>query len=124
MSNFHTVFAGLPGFRPGWAFPGRPYDAAAITAYLLTLHLAQLVLPAAVMAVLMVTAAGWLPGWRGRRAWVPGWGARVALTFLLNLAVTVAGLVLFRADGKLATYGALALASALAQFVLWRGWRA
>lgn len=94
-----------------------------MTAYLLTLHLLHLALPAAVLALCMVALAGWMPGWRGRRPWVTSWRARWGLTFALNLTVSLAGLVWLGADGKMSTYGALVLASVLAQFVLWRGWR-
>lgn len=95
-----------------------------MTAYLLLLHLAQLALPAAALAVLMVSVASWMPGWRGRQAVPVGWVARVAWTFALNLAVSVAALVTWQADGKLLAYAALVVVSALAQFVFWRGWKA
>jgi hypothetical protein len=35
-----------------------------------------------------------------------------------------AGLVLFGNDGKMATYAAMVLVSAVCQWVLWRGWKA
>ncbi len=95
-----------------------------MTAYLLTLHLAALALPAAALAALMVGLAGWMPGWRGRRPILGGWMHRWLLTFALNLLAVVAGLLGFGVDGKIATYGALVGVSALTQFVLWRGWRA
>lgn len=94
-----------------------------MTAYLLALHLLHLALPAAVLALLMVALAGWIFGWRTRQPLVRGWLARWAWTLLINLAVAVVGLVGWGADGKMATYGALVLASALAQFLMWRGWR-
>ena len=95
-----------------------------MTAFLLALHLLHLTLPPVVLAALMVALAGRMPGWRGRQPWVAGWRRRWAWTFFVNLAVQLAGLGLFQADGKMATYGAMLLASALAQFVFWRGWRA
>ncbi len=94
-----------------------------MTAYLLFVHLFQLALPAAVLAALMVSLAGWFPGWRGRSPGLAGWTRRWLWTFVANLAVTLAGLAWFRQDGKMATYGALVLVSALAQFLMWRGWR-
>ena len=95
-----------------------------MTAYLLALHLLHLALPAAVLALLMVGLASAMPGWRGRQPLVAGWVSRWGWTLLLNLGVASAGLVGWGADGKMATYGALVLTSALAQFLMWRGWRA
>ncbi len=95
-----------------------------MTASLLALHLLQLALPAAAMALVMVVLAAGMPGWRGRRAWVASWRARWLWTFALNLAVSVAGLLALGADGRMLTYGGLVLSSALAQWVMWRGWRA
>lgn len=95
-----------------------------MTAYLLSVHLLQLALPAATLALFMVVLAGWVPGWRRRDPWVVGWRNRWFCTFVLNLVVSLGGLVGLGADGKMATYGAMVLCSALAQFVMWRGWRA
>lgn len=94
-----------------------------MTAYLLFLHLLNLALPAAALAALMVSVGGWLAASRGARPWVAGWFARLVWTAGLNLLVLIAGLIWFRADGKMLSYGAMVLASALAQLVLWRGWR-
>jgi hypothetical protein len=93
-----------------------------MTAYLFSLHLLHLVLPAALLALLVVPLAGWMPGWRSRRPGL-GWLGRWCWTFAANLAVSLAGLALWGADGKMATYGALVVVSALAQLILWRGWR-
>lgn len=95
-----------------------------MTAYLLALHLFALALPAAAVAALMVTGAGKMPGWRGRRPLLGTWWSRWWLTFGLNLAVVATGLLMSGVDGKISTYMALLLVSALTQFVLWRGWRA
>lgn len=95
-----------------------------MTAYLLTLHLLHLALPAAVLALCMVILAGWMPGWRGRRPMLTSWRARWGLTFVLNLTVSLVSLVWLGADGKMNSYGALILSSVLVQFVVWRGWRA
>ena len=95
-----------------------------MTASLLALHLLQLVLPAVVLALLMVVLAGWMPGWRGRRPGVGSWLARWFWTLILNLTVVLVALAVWGADGKMAMYGALVLSSALAQFLMWRGWRA
>lgn len=93
-----------------------------MTAYLLALHLLHLMLPAALLALLVASLAAWLPGWGSRRPGL-GWLGRWLWTFAANLAVSVAGLALWGADGKMATYGALVVVSALAQFFLWRAWR-
>jgi hypothetical protein len=95
-----------------------------MTAYLLFLHLFHWALPAAAIAVVMVTLAGWIPGWRARRARVAGWRDRCLLTLALNLSVLAGALSAWGADAKMATYGLLLTVSALAQFVFWRGWRA
>jgi hypothetical protein len=94
-----------------------------MTVYLLALHLFHWILPAAVLAVLMVSLASLWPGGRGRAAWT-GWLAPCLWTFAANLAVSAAGLAGWGVDGKMATYGAMVLVSALVQFVGRRGWRA
>lgn len=94
-----------------------------MTVYHFALHLFHLVLPAAVLAVLVVMLACWLPGWRGRAAWT-GWLRPCLWTFAANLAVSAAGLSWWGADGKMATYGAMVAVSALVQFVGRRAWRA
>lgn len=94
-----------------------------MTAFLLLLHLIELALPAAVLALLMVALSAWLWPVRARSAGGLGWPARLGWTFALNLLVLVAGLLWWGADGKMATYGALLVASALAQFIMGRLWR-
>jgi hypothetical protein len=49
---------------------------------------------------------------------------QVDIIFIVNVLVLAAGLVLFGNDGKMATYAAMVLASAVCQWVLWRGWKA
>jgi hypothetical protein len=48
----------------------------------------------------------------------------MAVVFALSLCVLVAGLVVFRQDGKLLTYAALVLISATSQWVMLRGTKA
>ena len=96
-----------------------------MTAYLLANHLLNFVAPAFFVAWLVVAvSARWTArrssGGRGRL----GWWRQFALLSGVNVLVLVAGLVLFSQDGKLLTYAALALASALAQWLLLRGWKA
>lgn len=94
-----------------------------MTAYLLFLHLLNLALPAVALAGLMVAMGGWIAAPRGAKPWVANWLARLAWTSGLNLLVLTAALLWFRADGKMVSYGAMLLASALAQLVMWRSWR-
>lgn len=94
-----------------------------MTASLLLLHLLELSLPAAVLALLMVGLSGWLWPVRSQSAGGLGWPARLGWTFMLNLLVLVAGLLWWGVDGKMATYGALLVVSALAQFIMGRLWR-
>ena len=99
------------------------FNTAHMTAQLLAIHLLNLALPALVLAGLMVSVGGWLAGSRGARPRVASWLARLGWTAGLNLAVLVAALVWFRADGKVLSYAAMVCVSALAQIVMWRGSR-
>jgi hypothetical protein len=76
------------------------------------------------VALLVVAASSRLPG--GRSPGGPGrlgWRQQFAWVCGVNVLVLAAGLVLFSQDGKLLTYTAMALASALTQWLL-RGWKA
>lgn len=99
------------------------YALVTMTAYLFSLHLFNFVLPAGVLAVLVVTLTNWLPGGRGRAGWT-GWLTPFLLVFAVNVAVSVLGLTWWGVDGKMTTYGAMLVASALVLFVGRRGWRA
>ncbi len=104
-----------------------------MTFYLLANHLLNFAAPAAFLALLMVGLSGLLPFSKsnafkskaiGKAArWSrPGWRWQLALVFAVNLLVTVGGLVFFGHDGRLLTYAFMALASALVQWLLQRGW--
>jgi hypothetical protein len=93
-----------------------------MTAYLLANHLLNFVAPAFFVALLVVLASSRLPGGRLRSPGRLGWRQQFALVSGVNVLVLAAGLVLFSQDGKLLTYAAMALASALAQWLL-RGWK-
>ena len=96
-----------------------------MTAYLLANHLLNFIAPAAVVALLLVGLSRWLPLGKARaRAGRSAWRQQLALVFLVQLAVLALALVLFRNDGKLLTYAAMALAGALSQWLLLRGWKA
>ena len=95
-----------------------------MTAYLLIDHLLNLLAPSAFVAVLLVLA-GRVFG----RFFAPNkpiaqsiW-AQAAIIFIVNAMVTVAGLVFFGNDGKMATYAAVVFMAALTYWVLLRGWK-
>jgi hypothetical protein len=93
-----------------------------MTAYLLITHLLNALAPAVLLALIMaLVAPRWL-GWRGARSAAPGWLVRWGWGTLFNGLVVMAGLAL-DAIGKMQTYAALVLVSALVQFVVWRAWR-
>jgi hypothetical protein len=93
-----------------------------MTAYLLCVHVLNLLAPAVVLAALMAVLAPRLPGWTGVRPAVLSWQARFAWGLLINLLVIVGGL-LMGSPGKIQTYVAMLMASGLAQFLMLRGWR-
>ena len=87
----------------------------------LTDHLLSFVAPAFVVALLVTLATRLvLP----RAVGGPGWWARFALNFAAGLAALAAGLWYFGRDGKMATYAAVVLAVATAQWLAARAWRA
>jgi hypothetical protein len=95
-----------------------------MTAYLLSDHLINLLAPSAFVAVVLVLL-GKLAGRifasnkpLGQSIWV-----QAAIIFIVNAVVTVAGLVFFGNDGKMATYAAVVVASALTYWVMQRGWK-
>lgn len=95
-----------------------------MTAYLLTDHLLNFVAPAAVVALLLVLSSRVFSRFLvSKRPVTQSIWAQVAIIFIVNVVVLAAGLVFFGNDGKMATYAAMVLASALGQWVLARGWR-
>lgn len=80
-------------------------------------HLANLFGPALGLGLIAATLAKLL--WRGELRAV-AWRGLVQWTASANALVTVAGLVLQGRDGRMATYGAMVLATALV--LGWRGW--
>lgn len=83
-------------------------------------HLLAFAAPAAVVALLVPLGA--------RLAMAPvaartSWRACVAINFVVGLAVLGGGLVVFGHDGKMATYAALVLGVASAQWLAGRAWR-
>jgi hypothetical protein len=96
-----------------------------MTAYLLLNHLLNFMAPAGCMALLVVGLSRLLPMARAPGGAHRGrWRRHLGIVFSVNLLVLAAGLVFFRNDGKLLTYAAVALASAVTQWTLLRGWKA
>lgn len=96
-----------------------------MTAYLLTNHLLNFMVPAAVVALLLVLLArvfAWF--FKSKRPVAQTLWAQAAIIFIANLAILTAGLVFFGYDGKMLTYAAMVLGAALCQWILLRGWKA
>jgi hypothetical protein len=101
-----------------------------MTFYLLANHLLNFVAPAAFLALLMVGLSSLPPlsksksGGKASRLTRPGWRWQLAMVFAANLLVTAGGLVFFGHDGRLLSYAAMALAAAVVQWLMLRGWKA
>lgn len=89
-----------------------------MTAWQLTLHLLNFVLPALAMAALMPWAGRWVMRAQGALP-VP---RRMAVHAVCGVVVLVAGLVVQGHDGEMATYAALVLVAATAEWLMHRGW--
>lgn len=76
--------------------------------------------PAFAVAFLVALAGRWL---LPRATPRPAWWVLVAINFVAGLAALGAGLWIFGVDGKMASYGALVLAVATAQWLGARAWR-
>ncbi len=79
-------------------------------------HLLNFVFPGVLLGLLSAAGAKLL--WRRELAAVP-WKRLARDAALASVAVLVAGLVLFRQDGRMATYAAMVLACAITLW--WRG---
>jgi hypothetical protein len=86
----------------------------------LLLHAMGLLAPAAFLALLIPLLARLLL--RRTDAALPLW-AQCVLLLAVGAAVLAGGLWWFGHDGKMATYGALVIACATAQWVALRAWR-
>lgn len=96
-----------------------------MTAYLLADHLLNFMLPAAALALLLMLLAQFFGRfYKRKRSSSYSWRAQLGIIFVVNLAILVAGLVVFGVDGKMATYAALVVGGALCHWVLGRGWKA
>jgi hypothetical protein len=90
-----------------------------MTVWQLILHLFNFVLPALAMAAFMPWAGRWV--WRSSRA-VPV-RRRMAVHAIGGVAVLVGGLLVQGQDGQMATYAALVLVAASAEWAMHRGWK-
>ena len=79
----------------------------------LILHLANFVLPAMVLGMVLAVLA---PVFTRNRTSARVLFAQAAINSVAGVLVLVAGLVLFGNDGKMATYGALVIATGTAQW--------
>ncbi len=95
-----------------------------MTAYLLLDHVLNFLAPAAGTALLLMLLSRFFSRFLGsKKPLGQSVYAQAAIIFIVNVLVLAAGLVLLGNDGKMATYAAMVLASAVCQWVLWRGWR-
>ena len=95
-----------------------------MTFYLLANHLLNLVLPAAAVALLLVLASQVFGGlFKSKSPLAQTWYTQVAIIFIANVVVLVAGLVFFGHDGKMLTYAAMVAGAAVCQWVLLGAWR-
>ena len=96
-----------------------------MTAYLLTNHLLNFMAPAAFMALLVLLSARLFFGFfKSKRPIAHTWWSQVAIIFIANVSILVAGLLWFGHDGKMLTYAAMVFGAALCQWVLIGGWKA
>ena len=94
-----------------------------MTAYLLTNHILNFFAPAAWTALLFVLLAKIFGRFFKQKTSVAHTiYAQAAIIFIVNAVILITGLVLFKNDGKMATYAAMVTGGALCQWVLWRGW--
>jgi hypothetical protein len=95
-----------------------------MTAYLLLDHILNFLAPAAAVALLLVLISRFFSRFlASKKPLAQSIFGQAAIIFIVNVLLLAAGLVLFGNDGKMATYAAMVLASAVCQWVLWRGWR-
>ena len=94
-----------------------------MTAYLLADHILNFLAPAALVALLLVLFNRVFSQFLASKVpIVQSIWAQAAIIFIANVCILTAGLVIFKNDGKMATYAAMVLGGALGQWVLLRGW--
>jgi hypothetical protein len=87
----------------------------------LVFHLLSFAAPALAVGVGVAFAARFI---LSRQPDGRSWWASAAINSIAGIAVLVAGLWYFGVDGKMATYSALVVAVACAQWLSARGWKA
>ena len=93
-----------------------------MTAYLLADHILNLVAPAAFVALMLVLLTRLFSGFsKAKKSARHSLWAEAAIIFIANIAVLVAGLIVFGNDGKMATYAALVVVAGICQWALRRG---
>jgi hypothetical protein len=83
-------------------------------------HVLSFAAPALAVALLVTLAGRWL---LPRGAPRPAWWALLAINFVAGLAALGAGLWFFGRDGKMASYAAMVVVVATAQWLGGRAWR-
>ena len=95
-----------------------------MNAYLLANHMLNFVAPAAVVALLLVLLSRVFSRFlRSKKPVTQSPWVQMTIIFIVNVVILTVGLVFFGNDGKMATYAAVVLGSALCQWVFVRGWR-
>ena len=95
-----------------------------MTAYLLTNHVLNFIAPAAAVALLLLLLSRFSSLFSASKKPLRQTVIKqVAIIFAVNVVILAAGLAFFGNDGKMATYAAMVLVSALCQWLLLRGWR-
>ena len=90
-----------------------------MSAYLLTNHFLNFMAPALFVALGLVLATRLMGRFfRPKRPLAHSLYAQVAIIFIVNSLILLAGLVVFGSDGKMLTYAALVLGAALCQTLL------
>lgn len=96
-----------------------------MSAYLLINHLLNFMLPAALIALLLVFMTRLFFGFfKSKKQFTNIWWVQTAIIFVVNVAILTAGLLFFGHDGKMLTYAMLVLGAALCQWLLLRSGKA
>ena len=108
---------------PGLSLTIPKVEVLEMTAYLLTDHLFNFLAPAAFLALgLVLLARIFGRFFKSKRPMAYGLYTHIAIIFIVNMIVLIAGMVFFGHDAKMMTYAALIVGAAGCQWVLWRGW--
>ena len=95
-----------------------------MTAYLLTNHIFNFLAPAAVTALLLVLLARIFKRFLVSKSPLTlSLRAQAAIVFIVNVCILTAGLLVFKNDGKMASYAAMVLGGALCHWVLLSSWQ-